>query len=237
MDPISTLHPFSIDIYCEKFLAALRGAFGDRVCYVGLQGSYLRGEATAHSDIDMMVILDDLSVEDMKRYRDMLEEIGDADRACGFICSADEMRNWNPLEACQLSFTTKDLFGELAAYLPRWTIEDEKNYAKMSLNNLYHALCHGFIHASAEHMAECLLPLYKGAFFILQNTSYLAECRTNVNAAVFPLTKAALLERLQGEDRLILQTLMGMTSGGPVAPERHFTLLHSWCRNKMAQVR
>ncbi|MBQ9141799.1 MAG: nucleotidyltransferase domain-containing protein [Lachnospiraceae bacterium] len=29
--------------------------FGDRLLYVGLQGSYLRGEATESSDIDIMV--------------------------------------------------------------------------------------------------------------------------------------------------------------------------------------
>ncbi len=229
--------PFRIEDYCHRFVEALQAAFGSRVCYVGLQGSHQRGEATAHSDIDMMVLLDDLSVEDMQRYRAVLEEVGDADRACGFICSADEMRNWNPLEACQLRFTTKDIVGELDAYLPRWTIEDEKNYVKMSLNNLYHALCHGFIHGSAEQMETNLLPLYKGAFFILQNVSYLTDCRENADTAQFPLTQASLLNRLQGGDRLILQTLMGLKNGEPIDPERHFTQLHTWCRHKLAEIR
>lgn len=47
--------------YMQRLICALRAAFGKRLVYVGLQGSYLRGEATEGSDIDPMVIIDDLS--------------------------------------------------------------------------------------------------------------------------------------------------------------------------------
>ena len=36
----------------EKFISALQNTFPDRVCFVGLQGSYARGEATESSDTD-----------------------------------------------------------------------------------------------------------------------------------------------------------------------------------------
>ena len=42
----------------DEFLQALDRAFGERVWFVGLQGSYGRGEATETSDIDVVVILD-----------------------------------------------------------------------------------------------------------------------------------------------------------------------------------
>ena len=45
-------------VWTERFLTALDGCFGDRVWFVGLQGSYGRGEAGPDSDIDMVVILD-----------------------------------------------------------------------------------------------------------------------------------------------------------------------------------
>ena len=44
-----------INIWTEKFLQALDKIFSHRVYFVGLQGSYSRGEATDKSDIDMVV--------------------------------------------------------------------------------------------------------------------------------------------------------------------------------------
>ena len=53
----------------EKYLAVLilncQSAFGERLLYMGLQGSWLRGEAHENSDIDVIVILDQFSVQDM----------------------------------------------------------------------------------------------------------------------------------------------------------------------------
>ena len=50
----------SITPWMEEFTAAVRAAFGERVYCIGLQGSYVRGEAGPDSDIDVVVILDQL---------------------------------------------------------------------------------------------------------------------------------------------------------------------------------
>ena len=50
-----------ITVWMKNFLQTLNETFGDRVWFVGLQGSYGRGEATETSDIDVVVILDELS--------------------------------------------------------------------------------------------------------------------------------------------------------------------------------
>ena len=44
-----------INDYTNRLTDALKSKFGDRLLYVGLQGSYLRGEATPESDIDIIV--------------------------------------------------------------------------------------------------------------------------------------------------------------------------------------
>ena len=49
-----------ITTWMNGFLKSIDEAFGDRVWFVGLQGSYGRGEATEASDIDVVVILDEL---------------------------------------------------------------------------------------------------------------------------------------------------------------------------------
>ena len=46
--------------WMEAFIRRMRQAFGDRLAFVGLQGSRARGEATPKSDIDVVVVLDRL---------------------------------------------------------------------------------------------------------------------------------------------------------------------------------
>ena len=57
-----------IDIatWMQNFLQTLNETFRDRVWFVGLQGSFARGEATETSDIDIVVILDELSAMDIQ---------------------------------------------------------------------------------------------------------------------------------------------------------------------------
>lgn len=42
---------FRIDEYIDKLIVTLKDMFGERLLYIGLQGSYLRNEATENSDI------------------------------------------------------------------------------------------------------------------------------------------------------------------------------------------
>ena len=54
-----------ITTWMANFLQALNKTFANRVWFVGLQGSYGRGEATETSDIDVVVILNELSANPM----------------------------------------------------------------------------------------------------------------------------------------------------------------------------
>ena len=69
---------FQTEKYLQDITDFMKEAFGPRLLYVGLQGSYMRGEATEASDI----ILD----------------LPDHEKSCGFICGMDELTGWNPLE-------------------------------------------------------------------------------------------------------------------------------------------
>ena len=101
------------------------------------------------------------------------------------------------MEVCQLKHTTKDLYGTLTDYLPDASREDEINYVKLSLGNLYHELCHRYIHANREKNAMKLRGTCKGLFFLIQNMHYLESGR-------FVTTKRELKELVSGEDRLML---------------------------------
>lgn len=189
---------FDVGDYLHKLIGECINTYRERLLYVGLQGSYMRDEATEKSDIDIMIILEDFSVADMDIYRNLLKKIGHYEKSCGFICGKHEMLLWNPLEVCQLLHTTKDIFGELKDFLPAATREDEINYVRLSLGNLYHELCHRYIHNDREKNIAAFRGTCKSAFFLIQNLHFL-------ESGSFAVTKRELKEQVSDEDRAILE--------------------------------
>lgn len=47
-------------------------------------------------------------------------------------------------------YDSKDYFGKLEKLIPQYTEDDVQNFVNMSLCNLYHEICHRYIHASKE---------------------------------------------------------------------------------------
>ena len=217
---------FELNGYLHGLISCCQVSFGDRLLYVGLQGSYLRGEAHEGSDIDVMVILDRFSVEDMDRYREILKTLGFYEKSCGFICGKEEMKRWNPLEVCQLRHTTKDLLGVLTDLLPAATREDEINYVKFSLGNLYHEICHRYIHADRDKNIRKLRDTCKSASFLIQNLHYLESGR-------FVLAKKDLKEAVPVEDRRVLE-LAELPDGFDFEPA--FAALFSWCQAAFTRI-
>ena len=98
-----------ISAWIDVFLKSLQETFGDRVWFVGLQGSYGRGEATETSDIDMVVILDDLTAKDIAAYNRMLNTLLHRERVCGFLSGKEELLNWEPSDLFQFYYDTKPI--------------------------------------------------------------------------------------------------------------------------------
>lgn len=218
-----------IEEYIDELTDILADAFGERLVYIGLQGSYLRNEATENSDIDIMAVIDDISVEDLDTYRQALVSIGNFDKSCGFICGRADLSHWNPLELCHLLNTTKDYYGELKNLVPAYTMEDERNYVKFSLNNLYHELCHRYIHADREHNISRLPVTCKSVFYIVQHLHYL-------RTGNFVPTKRELLECVQGEDKAVLELSVSLRNDDGYDFDRAFSLLFRWCQSALARI-
>ena len=217
---------FDLNRYLDDLILNCRSAFGERLLYMGLQGSYLRGEAHENSDIDVMVILDRFSVQDMDTYRGILKEIGFYEKSCGFICGKEEMKRWNPLEVCQLRHTTKDLLGVLTDYLPPATREDEINYVKLNLGNLYHEVCHRYIHADRDKNTARLRGTCKSMFYLVQNLHFL-------ESEHFILRKTELKEAVTREDRLMLD-MAELPDGYDF--DQAFSDLFVWCQRAFARI-
>lgn len=220
---------FNIESYICRLIDLLKDRFDSRLLYVGLQGSYLRGEANPNSDVDIMVIIDDLSVTDLDCYREIIASMENYDKSCGFICSREDLANWNPMEICHLLGSTKDYYGALSSFVPKYTRNDVRNFVKMSLNNLYHEICHRYIHADAETNMAALPVTYKGVFFILQNLYYLTNGR-------FILTKAELLPLLEGKNRVVLERAALLKNACEYDFRASYELLFDWCQETLVQV-
>ena len=215
-----------LQAYLTNLISECRSVFGSRLLYIGLQGSYLRGEATESSDIDIMVLIDRLTVSDMDVYREMLRRIGHFEQSCGFLCGKDEISRWSHLEVCQLQHTTKDLYGTLIDYLPNATREDEINYVKYSLGNLYHELCHRYIHADREKNVQQFRMTCKYLFFLIQNLYFL-------ESGMFVQTKRALKEQVSAEDR----EMLCMTELPDDFDFDHaFSSVFRWCQNAFLRI-
>ena len=217
-------------IDCKKYLAYLTEQLGqkfsDRLLYIGLQGSYLRGEADEDSDFDVMLVLDELTPADLDAYREILQNSGHYEKSCGFVCGREDLANWNPLELCHLLHTKKDVYGCLADLLPAYTEEDQRNFVRLSLCNLYHELCHRYIHGSREKNIAALPGTYRGVFFILQN---LYALRTGK----FVQTKAEMLDVLDGDDREVMRLCMELKNAETYDFDGAYSLLFRWCQEKI----
>jgi len=208
--------------WTNTFLSALNDQFGDRVWFVGLQGSFARGEATENSDIDMVVILDELSAMDIQNYNKMLDTLPHRELICGFLSGKDDIMNWEPSDLFQFCHDTTPIKGSLDEVL---TLVDENavNRAiKTGACNIFHGCVHNMLHEKSE---DILRGLYKSASFVVQ-------------AIVFKQTgnyikhQRELLTIANPDEQAIINTFLSLKKGGTVdfipMSETMFTWSKKW---------
>ncbi len=220
---------FNLSEYMKNLTSELTRVFGDRLFYIGLQGSYARGEADESSDLDVMVVLDRLGAEDLCIYRNIVSKMEHYEKSCGFICGKEDLTHWCRGEICQLVHETIDYYGELKTLVPSYTDEDVKNYVQINAGNLYHEICHRYVHASEEVSRAGLRRSFKAVFYILQNYHYLIS-------GVFLSTKAELLKCLEGIHLEILELAQFLREHEDYDISQAFSLLLLWCQEILRSV-
>ena len=211
-----------IDIngWMNDFLQKLNDVFVNRVWFVGLQGSYGRGEATETSDIDVVVILDELSASDIQTYQDMLDTLPHRELICGFVSGKDEILNWEPSDLFQFYYDTTPIKGSLDDLLPLIDHVAIDRAIKIGAGNIYHGCVHNMLHEKSEEM---LKGLYKAASFVVQ-------------AIVFKQTgnyirhQSQLLQVASAEEQMITNTFLKLKSGAPVDFNDASRMLFEWSR-------
>ena len=211
-----------INSWMNAYIAAVRAAFGDRVRYVGLQGSRGRGEAGPDSDIDVVCILDACSLDDLEAYRAAVADLPDRDKLCGFVSEAAELAAWDAADLFQFRHDTADWYGHLSDLLPPEQEEDARRALHTGSCGLYHLCCHNFLHGrSREAVAEA----YKSAVFLLQAKLY-------VEQGIYCRRRSDLDQHLTGPDLEILQTAQALKAGACREDLTALTdRLFAWCRD------
>ena len=204
--------------WTEQFLTALDGCFGDRVWFVGLQGSRGRGEATETSDIDMVVILDELRANDIATYSAMLDRLPHRDLSCGFLSGRAEIAAWEPSDLFQLYFDATPVRGSLEELLPLLDEEAVARAIRIGACNLYHGCVHNMVHDKSE---EILRGLYKGASFVAQAIGYRETGR-------YLHHQRDLREILSTNDQQVVDTFLKLKNGGAVDFEDMSRTLFEW---------
>ncbi len=214
-----------ITAWMNDFLQKLNGTFENRVWFVGLQGSYGRGEATETSDIDIVVILDELSTMDIQKYNVMLDTLPHRELICGFLSGKDELFNWEPSDLFQFYYDTTPIKGSLDELL---TVIDDaavKRAIKIGACNIYHGCVHNMLHEKSE---DILRGLYKSASFVVQ-------------AIVFGQTgkyikhQNELLGVVSADERKIIEIFLKLKNGDTAQFDSMSDTLFAWAKKWIAE--
>lgn len=212
-----------ITAWMQNFVQMLGDTFGNRVWFVGLQGSYARGEATETSDIDTVVILDELSATDVDTYSKILDRLPDRELICGFISGKSEILNWEPSDLFQFYYDTKPIKGNLDELLTVIDNDAVDRAIKIGTCNIYHACIHNMLYEKSE---DVLKGLYKSASFIIQAIAF-------KQTGNYISRQKDLLNIASPEEKVIVSTFLELKNGGALDFIKMSEALFEWSKNRI----
>ena len=216
-----------INAWINRFLKVLNDTFGERIWFVGLQGSYGRGEARDTSDIDVVVILDQLSAADIQRYNTMLDTLPNRELICGFVSGKNELLDWEPSDLFQFCHDTTPIKGSLEAVV---AVVDEtavNRAIKIGACNIYHGCVHNMVH---EKSADILKGLYKSASFVVQAIAF-------KQTGKYVKHQSELRDVVSTDERVIVDTFLNLKNGGTVDFNSMSGALFAWAKKWISEAR
>ena len=216
-----------INAWMDDFLQILNQTFGKRVWFVGLQGSYGRGEATDTSDIDIVVILDELSALDINTYNTILDALPHRELICGFLSGKEEILNWEPSDLFQFYYDTKAIKGSLDELL--LLIDDTaiNRALKIGMCTIYHSCVHNMLHEKSE---DILRGLYKSASFVIQ-----AICFKETGKYIRHQKELSAL--VSSDERAIADVFAELKNGSTVDFKNMSETLFVWCKKWIQKIK
>ena len=209
-----------ITVWMDGFLKALHDTFENRVWFVGLQGSYGRGEATDTSDIDIVVILDELSASDIQKYNAMLDALPHRELICGFLSGKDELLHWEPSDLFQFYYDTTPIKGSLDELLAVIDEAAVSRAIKIGTCNIYHGCVHNMLHEKSE---DILRGLYKSASFVVQAIAF-------KQTGKYVKYQNELFGVISADERKIVEIFLKLKNGGLIDFNLMSEALFAWSK-------
>lgn len=214
-----------ITAWTKNFLQTLNETFANRVWFVGLQGSYGRDEATETSDIDIVVILDELSAMDIQTYHNMLDTMSHRELICGFLSGKKEIMNWEPSDLFQFCHDTTPIKGSLDEVMAVIDESAVDRAIKIGACNIYHGCVHNMLHDKSE---DVLKRLYKSASFVVQAIAF-------KQTGKYIRLQKDLLQVVSSNEQVIVETFMNLKNGGTVDFNLMSETLFAWSKKWISE--
>ena len=214
-----------ITAWTKNFLQTLNEIFANRVWFVGLQGSYGRDEATETSDIDIVVILDELSAMDIQTYHNMLDTMSHRELICGFLSGKKEIMNWEPSDLFQFCHDTTPIKGSLDEVMAVIDESAVDRAIKIGACNIYHGCVHNMLHDKSE---DVLKGLYKSASFVVQAIAF-------KQTGKYIRLQKDLLQVVSSNEQVIVETFMNLKNGGTVDFNLMSETLFAWSKKWISE--
>lgn len=213
--------------WTDSFLEKLEDAFGERVWFVGLQGSYARGEATHTSDIDLVVILDELTVSDIQTYNAMLDTLTHRELICGFISGRNEILNWEPSDLFQFYYDTKAIKGSLDELLSGIDDEAVNRAIKIGACNIFHGCAHNMLYEKSD---DILKGLYKSASFVVQAICFKQKGK-------YVSRQSDLIKAVSPDEKIIVETFLKLKKGEEIRFMEMSEALFNWSKKLIGEIK
>ena len=215
-----------ITVWMKDFLQILNETFASRVWFVGLQGSYGRGEATETSDIDMVVILDKLSAMDIQTYNTMLDTLSHRELICGFLSGKNDIMNWEPSDLFQFCHDTTPIKGSLNEVVAVVDESAVNRAIKIGACNIFHGCVHNMLYEKSE---DILRGLYKSASFVVQAIAF-------QQTGSYIRSQKDLLEVLSADEGVIIENFLKLKNGETLDFNLMSETLFAWAKKWIAAV-
>ena len=223
---LNKINMVDINAWLDEFLKNLNAVFGSRVWFVGLQGSYGRGEATETSDIDVVVILNEFTVADIQAYNQLLDTLPHRELICGFVSGKDEILNWEPADLFQFYHDTTPIKGSLDELLSKIDGVAIDRAIKIGACNIYHGCVHNMLHTKNE---DILKGLYKSASFVVQAICF-------KETGLYIKRQNDLLKKVSPAERAIIENFLSLKNGGTIDFDKMSSTLFDWSKKWIGNI-
>lgn len=190
-----------IDAWMNDLIDQLKTGFKERLVLVGLQGSRARGEQRKDSDIDVVVVVEDLDADDLASYRSVVQRMPHAELACGFVGSPGVLAAWPRHDVFNLVNDTNIRYGSFDFMDTKFTAEEAKLAADACASGIYHALCHTAVF-EPNMLPDLLQGCLKSVFFGIR-AKHFAQTGEFVNSC------AQLSDLANDDEKKLLQAYNG----------------------------